>query len=218
MDTQQPEVQGVSVVLLGDFNPKIFQPAWFAAEGLIRKQEAEEAKIGIIHPEVVSFELEWLQLQVMRERFAVSTTQEPYYEISRDLVLGTFNLLRHTPLHKMGINTDMHFRMRSEETWHAFGRRLAPQELWQGLLETPGMRSLAMEGRRPDELRGYIRVKVEPSARVHPGVYFNVNDHYEVEDPKSVLGSGAILTLCERVWGASLQRSARIIHALLEKQ
>jgi hypothetical protein len=215
---QYPEMQGISVVWLGDFNPKIFQPAWFAAEGLIRKQEAEEANIEIIHPEVVSFALEWLRLQVTRERFFVSTTQEPYYEVVRDLVLGTFSLLRHTPVHKMGINTDMHFRMGSEDTWHAFGHRLAPKDLWQGILDSPGMRSLTMEGGRLDGYKGYIRVKVEPSVRVHPGVYVNVNDHYEVADPKLVIGSDEIRTLFERSWGESLRRSAHIAYTLLEKQ
>jgi hypothetical protein len=33
---------------LWSFNPQIFQPAWFAAEGLIRKGEAEAAKIEIV--------------------------------------------------------------------------------------------------------------------------------------------------------------------------
>jgi len=215
---QHPEIQGVSVVWLGDFNPKIFQPAWFAAEGLIRKQEAEKANIEIIHPEAVSFTLEWLRLQATRERFFVATTQEPYYEVVRDLVLGTFSLLRHTPVHKMGINTDMHFRMGSEDAWHAFGHRLAPKDLWQGILENPGMRSLTMEESRPDGYKGYIRVKVEPSARAHPGVYININDHYEVADPKSVIGSDEIRTLFERVWGESLRRSAHIAYTLLEKQ
>ena len=218
MSTYQLEIQGASVVLLGDFNPKIFQPAWFAAEGLIRKQEAEEANIEIVHPEVVSFTLEWLQLQVTREHFIVATIQEPYYEFVRDLVLGTFSLLRHTPLHKMGLNTDKHFRMGSEDAWHTLGHRLVPKDLWQGVLDSPGMRSLTIEGKRPDGLKGYIRVQVEPSVRIHPGVYFRVNDHYEVAEPKSVLGSQEILTCLERSWEESRRRAEHIINALLEKE
>jgi hypothetical protein len=218
MSAHQSELQGVTVVFLGDFNPKIFQPAWFAAEELIRKREAEEATLEIIHPEVVSFTLEWLRLQVTRERFLASTTQEPYYEILRDLILGTFGLLRHTPVQKMGINRDMHFRMPSEDAWHALGHRLAPKALWQGILDTPGMRSLTMEGVRPDAYKGYIRVQVEPSVQIHPGVCIQVNDHYEVEDLKSVVGSEEILTLFDRSWTESLQRSARMIYALMEKQ
>ena len=116
------------------------------------------------------------------------------------------------------LDTDMHFRMGSEDAWHAFGHRFAPKDLGQGILDSPGMRSLTMEGRRPDGCKGYIRVKVEPSVKVHPGMYVNVNDHYEVADPKSVIGSDEIRTLFERSWGESLQRSAHIAYALLEKQ
>jgi len=218
MNAQRPDIQGLSVVFLGDFNPKIFQPAWFAAQGLIRQQEAEEAKVDIIHPEVVSFSLEWLALQVTREQCALTTTQEPYYVVMRDLIVGTFNLLQHTPLHKLGINIDMHFRMDSEASWHAFGHRLAPKDLWQDTLKNPGMRSLTMEGQRPDAFRGYIRVQVEPSIKIHPGVYFRVNDHYEIETLQPGTGSDAMLDILQRAWGESLTRSNHIIATLLERK
>ena len=218
MNAQLPDIQSLSVVFLGDFNPKIFQPAWFAAQGLIRQQEAEEAKVEIIHPEVVSFSLEWLAFQVTREQCALTTTQEPYYVVMRDLIVGTFNLLQHTPLHKLGINIDMHFRMDSEASWHAFGHLLAPKNLWQDTLKNPGMRSLTMEGQRPDEFRGYIRVQVEPSIKIHPGVYFRVNDHYEIETLQPGTGSDAMLDIFQRAWGESLTRSNHIISTLLERK
>ncbi len=218
MNAQLPDIQGLSVVFLGDFNPKIFQPAWFAAQGLIRQQEAEEAKVEIIHPEVVNFSLEWLAFQVTREQCALTTTQEPYYVVMRDLIVGTFNLLQHTPLHKLGINIDMHFRMDSEASWHAFGHLLAPKNLWQDTLKNPGMRSLTMEGQRPDEFRGYIRVQVEPSIKIHPGVYFRVNDHYEIETLQPGTGSDAMLDIFQRAWGESLTRSNHIISTLLERK
>ena len=31
------ELSGINIIMLGSFNPKIFQPAWFAANELIRK-------------------------------------------------------------------------------------------------------------------------------------------------------------------------------------
>ena len=71
------EIEGVSIVLLGDFNPKIFQPAWFAAQELIRKEEAESAEIEVIHPEVVVFSLDWLRIQVTRNRW-ISEAQAPH--------------------------------------------------------------------------------------------------------------------------------------------
>lgn len=39
------EIDGATIVLLGEFNPAIFQPAWFGQNGLIGAQEVKEAKI-----------------------------------------------------------------------------------------------------------------------------------------------------------------------------
>ena len=112
----------------------------------------------------------------------------------------------------------MHFRMHSEENWHAFGHQLAPKELWQDLLKNPGMRILTMEGQRPDEFRGYIRVQVEPSIKIHPGVYFRVNDHYEIETLRPGMGSDEMLDIFQRAWGESLPRAQHIISTLLERK
>jgi len=216
MTTPEVKIKASSIVLIGDFNPKIFQPAWFAAEELIRKQEAEEASIEIIRPEVVSFTLEWLKMIVTHDRFQTSTTQKPYYDIMRDLVIGTFELLQHTPIRMMGINTEIHYQMKDEDEWHSLGHRLAPKELWDTTLNKPGMQSLTMKGERSDGFKGYIQVVVEPSAKVYPGIYFNVNDHYEVKDPESVIGCEEILSILESSWKESIERSQKIIESILE--
>lgn len=214
----QPKIQEHSIVLIGNFNPKIFQPAWFGAEELIQKQEAEKANIEIIHPDVVIFSLEWLRIEVTRERFSVTTMQQPFDEVIRDIVIGTFNLLRHTPLIQMGINRGMHFLMESEEKWHAAGHKLAPKEHWKDILNAPGLRSLTMEeGIRRDGLKGYIRVKVEPSVRIHPGIFFDVNDHFETKDSISVVGSEEITNILKDSWSASYARSESIIYSLFER-
>lgn len=48
-------------------------------------------------------------------------------------------------------------------------------------MKNPGLRSFTMEDPR-SELGGYLRVRIEPSRRIHPGVYFNVNNHYNLEE------------------------------------
>ena len=55
MPYSELKVEGHNIVIIGSFNPQIFQPAWFANEGLVRKGEAETAKIVIIHNRIVSF-------------------------------------------------------------------------------------------------------------------------------------------------------------------
>src|SRR5580700_4118396 len=71
---QTPEAEGASIVMIGSFNPAIFQPRWLGAQQLIRAEEAEDAKITIIQAQVADFSTEWFQLQVLQQRFTVFTT------------------------------------------------------------------------------------------------------------------------------------------------
>ncbi|MCI0454177.1 MAG: hypothetical protein L0Y68_04180 [Candidatus Dadabacteria bacterium] len=204
--------------MVGDFNPKIFQPAWFGMEGLIRKNEFETADIQIIHSDIVAFNVkDWLSFNVTRERLSAETAQEAYYEILRDLIVGTFKILRHTPIKMMGINHNRHFLMDSTEEWHRFGDKLAPKEYWKKILTKPGMRSLTIEDIRPDNFKGYIRITVEPSIRTlpDPGVFFQVNDHFEAKDPENTLGADEIINILENVWDESCNRSKEIIKTIL---
>lgn len=216
MTNRNPEISALSVVLRGSFNPQIFQPAWFASEKLLRQEESDAAKIQLIHSQVVLFDLEWLRLHVDYNRFLAATEKESEFDSLRDLVLGTFRILRHTPINQMGINLEMHFRMPSEEDWHTVGHRLAPKEPWAGILEKPGMLTVVMEGHRTDGFKGIIHVRVEPSLRVHPGVFISVNDHYEVKDSTNSHGSDEITDIFENSWRTSIERSKKIINSILE--
>ncbi|NKC16743.1 MAG: hypothetical protein GKR94_32480 [Gammaproteobacteria bacterium] len=216
--SSEPDIHGTSVVLLGDFNPKIFQPSWFGAQGLIRPTEAETAEVKIIHPDVVEFSLEWVQVQVTRERFSADTRQDAFFEVLRDLVLGTFDLLSHTPVRRMGINVQMHFRMPSEDAWHSFGHKIAPKDLWTELLDNPGLANLTMQGGRPDEYDGHIQVQVQPSRQLSPhGIHLAVNDDYMLKGKDSTTGSKGMMEVLQNSWVQSLERSRSIINTLMER-
>jgi len=217
MPEHKAKIQEANIVIRGNFNPQIFQPYWFGIQGLIRKEEVNDANVKIIHPDIASFSLGWMVLEVTRDRFLLSTSQDAYTEVTRDLALGTFTVLEHTPLKYLGVNVSKHFEMINEEQWHALGDILAPKGIWKDLFHKPGMRSLTMEeSSRPDGLKGYTRVTVEPSVKIHPGVYFLVNDHYSVKDPESVTGAEEILAILESEWYGSVKRSNTIIDSLLE--
>ena len=212
------EREGMGIVLVGSLNPQIFQPAWFSGQNLLRKEEAEEAKIDIIHQSVVTFSTDWLRLEVTPERFVATTSQVSHYEPLRDLVAGTFKILRHTPLNRMGLNRDLHFPMPSDEAWNSFGNRLAPKEPWRGFLERPGLLSLTMQGLRTDNYQGYINVKVEPSRRVRPGIYVHVNDHFEARDYNASQGADQMVDTLISVWSESLTRALNISQSLMGPQ
>jgi hypothetical protein len=71
MPDHQLELEGASIVVLGSFNPRIFQPLWLSANNLIRPEEADAAKIEIIHREISIFSTEWFNLQVTDGSFSV---------------------------------------------------------------------------------------------------------------------------------------------------
>lgn len=219
MRTPLPKFYNHSIVLLGQFNPSIFHPIWFSSEKLLRNEEADRAKIEIVHPDVTKFALDWLTVEVLRERFVMQTSQETYDETLRDLVLGTFSILRHTPITKMGINRSAHFLIESEEKWHNAGHKLAPKELWNGILEKPGMLSLTMEeSPRKDGLKGFVRVRVEPSGSVQPwGLFIEVNDHIVFSDTKKDVGSDEMLDILKSKWKDSINRAEDIIYTLYER-
>jgi len=220
MGAEKPNREGMNITLVGDFNPKIFQPAWFAAQEppLIPKLEAEAANVEIIHPDVAIFDVDWFRLQVTTDRFHISTTQESRYEFLRDLVLGTFQLLQHTPVSAMGINKDAHWGVESEEVWHEFGNRIAPKDIWNGILEKPGLLSLTIQGVRTDGHKGNVNVTVQPSMQIHPGIYFGVNDHYSVENPEAVLGCTEMMDILRSCFYESIARSDKIIGDLMERK
>ncbi len=100
--THDIELQGVSIVALGSFNPAIFQPAWFSSNNLIRAEEAREANIQIIQGDVAIFSTEWFSIQVTHERFSLDTRDPSKWLPMRDLVIGTFTILSHTPVRAVG--------------------------------------------------------------------------------------------------------------------
>lgn len=204
--------QTTNIVVRGDFNPAIFQPLWFAQQQLLKQKEADAAEIKIIHPEVAAFQIEWLQMRITRDRFQAATNQEPYREPLRDLVVGTFSLLSHTPFTALGVNHDFRFTLESEDAWHALGHRLAPKEDWEDVLEEPGMVNLTMRGgKRPDKMKGYIQVTVSPLLDPKYGVHVNVNDHYALPDTSAdEFRSDALQDILSKRWSDSVQRGKKI--------
>jgi hypothetical protein len=174
-----PELDGTSLVLVGAFNPRIFHPAWFVRNGLLPEGTESSANVEIVNNDVCAFETDSFRLEVLSDRLMLQSMSAPAAESLRDLLVGTFRILRHTPVKLVGLNTHGHYMLRSEEAWHEFGHLLAPKEpLWSPILERPGTISVVMQGVRTDGFDGAIRVKVEPSTRVANGIFIDTNDEF----------------------------------------
>lgn len=177
------EIEGLTVVVIGAFNPAIFHPSWLAGNNLIRNEEAEEAKVEVITGDVSSFTTNWFKIQVVGQRLSLQTTDPTKHLPLRDLAVGMLTVLEHTPIQAFGLNLDRHFRMTDEKEWHDFGHFFVPKKPWKDLVTSPGMRSLVIEGKRDGGRSDLVLVKMEPSMKVTPyGLYVNVHEHFSVSD------------------------------------
>jgi len=212
------KIEGVDIVCLGSFNPQVLHPYWLAAQELIRKEEAETAQVEVVHPELAAVTVGSVKVQVTHNRFSTSTEDPSSYEVARDLAMGYLKILHHSPVKVMGINRNVHYLMPSEDAWHQIGHRVAPKDVWSDILIKPGLRSLTMEGKRPDNFKGFIRVRVEPSTRIKPGVYITMNDHYEAATEEPGRGSEEFIEMLRANWKQFLGLSRKVIHSVLEIQ
>ncbi len=95
----EPEIDGVSVILVGSFNPAIFTPAWFAMHDLLPAGIADSADLAVAHKQMTMFNADWLRLEVTPDQFNVETVQAPHVRI-HDLVLRVFGEhLHHNATH-----------------------------------------------------------------------------------------------------------------------
>jgi hypothetical protein len=226
----EPEINGASVVLIGRFNPVILQPAWLARHGVITDQESELAEVKVIHPEIASFKIEPLfTLSIDRTRYAMETTVAPFVRIA-DATSRIFgDLLSHTPVGMLGINRLVHFDVGSFERRDKIGELIAPREPWgewgkavssgfgdrHGGLQSLTLVQKDVEGRRS----GWIKAKIEPSTRIgggQTGIFMEVNDHYQLDDPKEATDSAEMINLLTSNFDASMKNSETIIDEIMQ--
>ena len=222
-----PEITGVSLVLLGNFNPSIFTPAWFGWHGLLPENTVNIAELQTAQPQITTFQADWLHLQVLPNRFLISTAQPPFVRL-RDLTIRIFQeQLPHTRLGAMGINREIHFLFNALEERDRLGRTLAPIApwgAWAGQLGPDGrhggMTSITMTqvGIKDRPPGGQLNVTVQPSNRVGKegtGVFVQVNDHYAIEDPESQTATSEIVSLLETHFDDSLRHADQIIDHIM---
>jgi hypothetical protein len=216
MTTATLKLEAVAVVVVAKFKPIDLQPSWFVTRDFaFRPEEIARAQIEIVHPDVVSFIVGEVKVQIARDRFLVSSTHPPSYDLLRDLVLNSFSALNDAPVIALGINSEFHFLMDSEDAWHTVGHRVAPKELWAGLLDQPGTLSLSVQGARTDGLKGNVVVRLEPSTRFNPGVFVFVNDHYDLGDSAKPANGDDVIDTVRRSWDRSLSHARRVAETLV---
>jgi hypothetical protein len=210
--------QTSTLIVLGSFNPRIFEPLWLSSHDLVAEAEANEAERELIDKDFGRIVLPWATLVVLPDRLQIESTGETVSPSQvRDLAVGILRLLPHTPVEKVSAQHGAHVELASEERWHAVGHALAPKEIWTGILDNPGMFDIAMVGTRPDDFEGAIRVRLQPSAIVHPGLFININEEFTISDKVGFEPARQASELLEETWEDVRSRVTTIRASLLDR-
>lgn len=207
-----------SIVFLGDFNPVIVQPFWLANKKLIREEEANTARVDIIHNEIVKYEFDWVSIEISKTRCSFISTQSPYFGPMKDLAASIFKILRETPIKSVGINHNYDIALRNQKEYYSFGNKLSPLSIWEDKLVDARLLNLEIfDKERFDGLPGIYRIRIIPSdQQIQFGISININDHYDV-DQNSLGINMEMVNILEDKWDGSISRSKEIIEQLLSK-
>jgi hypothetical protein len=213
----KPDVKSASIVLLGNFNPSIFHPQWFAAHGVISQSEADdESDLKIATPQVTSFSLTWGNVQVTSDQFVISCKNPSLFTMLQDFVLKTFDILGHTPVSSMGINLEQKWLSTNKAEHQSFGDKIVPKKKWD-FMSKPGLRDIVMEEQqRPDDYSGYVQARIQALREKQYSVLISINDHYFIPKYETSLGAEPIMEILRENWTTSKERSETIIKHVIE--
>lgn len=182
------EKSAAAIVGLGAFNPAILSPDWLEKHNLIGAGDAHTARAFpslVISHKVTNFETDWFALQVLEDRFTLSS-RGPVTPMVRDLAAGILSLVPHTPISAVGMNFIGHFKASKLEEYHRVGDTLAPKDIWNDLFPGPdrnsGLANLTIKiqpcGRDQSPQSGDEKnVTVAPDPTSRGVIVLSLNDH-----------------------------------------
>ncbi len=214
-----------SIVLVGNINPKIFQPEWFIRKGIVEEWDYSQDNF-ISLSDMSQMELpNDRKILALFNQFSVSSSRASEFFSLKDLVMSTFTLLSETPILQMGMNYTSAIKIVSQDKWRQFGSQLAPQNYWKNAanfinsleedkLNKLGLWELTMNLPRPDDLAGYVRPKIAVSPQTPYTLVFSINNHVEIE------GSSAATMnkILGENWDKSLSLAKEITSNIMESQ
>jgi hypothetical protein len=97
----------------------------------------------------------------------------------------------------------------------SFGVSPEAKEFWHKIIDSPGLRTMTMEGPHKQRGGGLLHIKVEPSLTVEHGVHLEINEEFMRDsDSKTEGAEWASNRLVER-WDASMKFAEETAQDLL---
>ncbi|HLE25381.1 MAG TPA: hypothetical protein VI935_06985 [Thermodesulfobacteriota bacterium] len=204
-ETQTSPLYQCSIVILGSFNPGIFQPEWIERFGILPEQEVKaviepgatvtlsdgktKAPAFIITPEITQILFPTFQLKVGLSRFEFLTLQRDEFERVPEVVIKIFHLLPHTPISAVGINFNIHLPIKDDvnEILKSYfqGKFFTEESSFSdgnNLLQILGESYEIWGTFRCKKEEDTVTVQVQPSLRIENGIYLDYNFHSDLQD------------------------------------
>jgi hypothetical protein len=225
--TRIADIFGSAIVAVGAFNPAIFSPDWLERNKLIGQGDTEVAKNTpslIVSPQITVFETDWFALQVLENQFSL-TSKGALTPAFKDLAVGIFSLVSHTPIKAVGLNFLAHFRFTTETEYHQIGDVLAPKTIWNKLYpetNSAGLANLTIKiqeaerGKTPRSANEKT-ISVQPSGKVKFGVLLTINDHREICDSTEMTKAEQVAELLESDWQISWNETVRVFDLIVSQ-
>ena len=224
------EILTSSIVVVGAFNPAIFSPDWLERNDLIGQGDADAVREGsegkslLVSHQVSVVETKWFALQVLETQFSL-TSKDALSPAFKDLAVGIFQLVPHTPVTAVGLNFLGHFKLASEDQYHRVGDVLAPKDIWTALYpdESPGLADLTIRIQRgtrgePPKSKDEKRISLQPSNKIKFGIFLAYNDHHDVAsgdgEPRP---AERVATVIDSEWETAWQDAVRVFDGVLSK-
>ena len=213
-----PVKKELGFVIIGNFNPEIYQPKWLAALNFLGVEETNASDIIIISKDVTIFTTSGISFEILRDRFCVRVTEDRYYEPMRDLVNNIFSRFT-TPTFMMGVNTNSYFNINDKKHWYKISKVIAPKNILSEIeeLKDPELGNLVINAKRYDNYEGSINVNVGLSRAVKPSslcLYIGINDHF-IFNKDGIDGGMYVSTLLRAEWETLLERFKKITDKIL---
>jgi hypothetical protein len=188
--TENPEQfrQKMSIVCLGNFNPRIFQPEWFGRHSLLLEPEIDQQKnsTSFVSTDYSYFVAgDWLTFKCSFQKMIVETTDPSKFYPLGDLVASIFAVLDQTPIDSYGFNADAGYDFTSRDVFDRLGHTLAPKEaVWNQLMTKPGLSSIAMMDGPFDDQAFRRLLKIDHLMDRPMGIEVSENRHFDEVNAK----------------------------------
>ncbi|WP_445152462.1 hypothetical protein [Baekduia sp. Peel2402] len=211
-----PILRWATIVLDGQLNPAIYHPSWLTAHELLRAGEMDRVRIEQADADFTRFEAIWFTLEASRKEFELSSTAATttVHQL-RDLTLGIFKLLSHTPISAVTMRQIAQCPL-DVGGWESLANSFSSLDAWSGLLgDRPRLGGLSVCRDLPD-LGGSPRtleVTLEPSALFDGGAYIIVSERIYVGEAPGQ-GANEAMDALSSGWLEAMRRASEIVDGL----